>query len=204
VTRPWELWWEERANPKSFLRQPGQIDHPIRAKIVEEASGILGSESILDVGCATCIDYPLAKEAGLRYTGVDINGKFIEHAKALHPGIDAIQGDAFNLPFQDRSYDIDYCKDLLEHLPPGGYEKALREMWRVARKLMLIAFFIPPIEGPTKHGITSGGFYRNQYNRDEIVGFLKGLKGFGELRVIEDLGDNRSSLYIIEKLGIGE
>lgn len=196
MTRSWEKWWAEQADVDNFLG-PHQINHLIRKRIVQETAKI--GQSALDVGCATCIDYPLFKTAGIKYTGVDITEKFIEHAKKLHPGVDAKYGDAFKLPFQDSSYDSVYCKDLLEHLPPDEYKKVITEMRRVTKKLLMIAFYIPPKDKPTHYDfVASSGYYQNQYNKKEILDFLKGLVGFNGIRIVEDVGFNHSALYMIE------
>lgn len=195
MTRPWERWWEKCANI-DHLRGSNLREQPIRQKIVEEVSRV--GHSVLDVGCATCIDYPLFKEAGIHYTGVDITKKFINRAKEINPSVDARVGDAFDLQFSDGSYDIVYCKSLLEHLPPKGYERVIKEMWRVAGKQMMIAFYIPPTDSPTVYEIAEGGFYKNVYNKQEIASFIADLEGVYELKTIEGISGH--SLYVVRKV----
>jgi len=192
MIRPWEVWWKEVANI-DHMRTPKQLTHPIRGKIVTEITKVGGS--VLDVGCATAVDYPLFKEAGVKYTGIDVIEKFVKRAKEHYPEADIRLGDAFNLQFADGSYDVVYCKDLLEHLPPEGYKTVVREMWRVARRMMMIAFYIPPADDKTVYQKSSGGFFVNHYYRGEILDFIRGLGG--DLEIIKTI--DGCSLYVVRK-----
>ena len=189
--KPYERFWE-RVHP-DYFRSPEQVEHPARKRIVEEASKV--GSSALDIGCDSCVDYPLFKRAGMSYTGIDITEHFIERAKELYPGIDARVGTAYNLQFPDVSYDSVYCKDLLEHLPPDGYKKVLREMWRVTRKLMMISFYLPTKDSPTEYHLTASGYYSQSYNEREIVGFIMDLENFGGLEIDRSVG----CLYMARK-----
>jgi len=189
--KPYERFWEG-VHP-DFLRSPEQVEHPARKRIVEEASKV--GSSALDVACDSCVDYPLFKKAGMSYTGIDITEHFIKRAKELYPGIDARVGTAYNLEFTDGSYDSVYCKDLLEHLPPYGYEAVLREMWRVMRKLMMISFYLPTNNLPTKYNLTVSGHYEQSYNEREIVDFIGDLENFDGLEIVRSVG----CLYVARK-----
>ena len=188
--RSFERYWEG-VHP-DFLRVPEQLEHPSRKRIAEEASKV--GDSVLDVGCDSCVDYPRFKKAGIRYTGIDITEKFIKRAKELYPGIDARVGTAYDLPFSDGSYGSVYCKDLFEHLPPDGYKQVLTEMWRVTRKLMMIAFYLPTNNNPTNYNLTIRGHYEQSYNAQEIANFIKGLENFNGLEI-----ERGGCLYLARK-----
>jgi len=188
--RSYESFWEKGVHPDYFYGEP-RLEHPSRKRIAEEAKKI--GNSVLDVGCDSCVDYPRYKKSGMRYTGIDITEKFIRRAKDLYPGIDARVGTAYDLPFPDGSYDSVYCKDLLEHLPPEGYKQVLKEMWRVTRKLMMIAFYIPTNNKPTKYNLTVSGVYEQSYNAQEIADFIMSLKDFKGLEI------ERNRLYFARK-----
>ena len=48
-------------------------------------------------------------------------------------------GSIDDLPFEDRSFDVVSCMEVFEHLPYGVYEKALREVERVAKDYILVS-----------------------------------------------------------------
>ena len=85
--------------------------------------------SILDVGAGDGRRVKFLREKGYTSTGTDIN-------KACIDGDVVVGGDIMKLPFENDSFDITLCIDVLEHLKdPLG---ALRELLRVAKKYVVI------------------------------------------------------------------
>lgn len=195
----WTRWWREQA-PQDFLRKPSQLNHPIRHLIVKLA-GEKG-RSVLDVGCATCIDYPFFKKAGVEYTGLDLTLKFVKRARQLYPGVDVHQGDAKTLKFRDNWFDVVYCKDLLEHMNPPDHRRVITEMLRVARNRVMIGFFLTPHDRPTHVKRIGGEWFYNTYNRPELVNFIKGQIGVADLQIHDRVGlncyDQPCSLWVID------
>jgi ubiquinone/menaquinone biosynthesis C-methylase UbiE len=196
----WEKYWMKNAGV-DFLRVPHQLSHPIRRKIVDVAVG-MGVKSVLEVGCASCIDYPLFRDAGIRYVGVDVTEKMIGYAKSYNPDVDIRQGTIYNLPFKDGEFDSAYVKDVLEHLPAPGAEKvdyhdAVRELWRVSGKVMMLGFFIPP--SCSERYRYEDEVWLNTYRRDEVKELIRGLPGFGGLEEFNKLGYNNASLYVVTR-----
>lgn len=195
-------FWQKH-HQVTFLRKINRSKEPIRLAIVEEAKKVGGS--VLDVGCITCIDYPMHKKAGLKYTGVDVTPKFVKHARKLYPEVDVHEGNILSLPFKNRSFTTVYCKDVLEYLPPGKWRKALKEMWRVARKLVMTAHCEPPWDKPPKYTVLEGKAYyvwENRYNKAEYTTFIKNLSGFSKLEVrepIKSLKNRDLALYMAWK-----
>jgi SAM-dependent methyltransferase len=90
-------------------------------------------ESILDVGCGKGEGVKLLGEEGYEAWGCDIadlsniwteNG--IENRCWTAPSHD--------LPFNNDSFDMVMCCDVLEHIPPDYVDKSLDEIFRVSRK----------------------------------------------------------------------
>ena len=196
--RRWEKGWRG-FSPSTFLRknQP-QIEHPIRQIIFEEA--VKSGKTVLDAGCGSCIDYPRYKKHGIKYTGVDITKHFIEYAKSIYPEIDVRFGSVLALPFKNESYDAVYCKSVLVHMHPNDIENAIKELWRVARNKMMLAFERTPTnEAPLIITEPKKRFYVNRYNEEELKKIIRELNGFKNLIIKTKIGYNNMALYIVEK-----
>ncbi|MDZ4200146.1 MAG: class I SAM-dependent methyltransferase, partial [Kiritimatiellia bacterium] len=58
--------------------------------------------------------------------------------KVVHPKVRNVKGNAACLEFPDRSFDLVFCAEVLEHLPEPTLSAACREIERVARGVILI------------------------------------------------------------------
>jgi 2-polyprenyl-6-hydroxyphenyl methylase/3-demethylubiquinone-9 3-methyltransferase len=134
--RPGDIWWDDRS-PLSCL---GTALNPVRLPyfrdvLVERLGWDPKGKSALDVGCGGGL---LAEEVaglGCRVTGVDPSGPSIAIARAhaLTSGleIDYRQASGESLPFPDRSFDIAFCCDVLEHV--ASVDAVIGEIARVLR-----------------------------------------------------------------------
>jgi len=196
--RVWERGWRG-FSPSIFLRknQP-QIEHPIRQIIFDEV--VKSGKTVLDAGCGSCIDYPRYKKHSIKYTGIDITEPFIKYAKSIYPEIDARLGNIIALPFKNESYDVVYGKSVLDHMHPNDTENAIKELWRVARNKMMLAFeYAPTNEAPLIITEPKKKFYANRYNEEELKKIIRELKGFKNLIIKTEIGYNNMALYIVEK-----
>ena len=88
--------------------------------------------TILDVGCGDgALTNRLAEEWDV--TGADMSAVALEHVKTA-----AVQASATDLPFADGSFDLVLSSEMLEHLSPGDYGRAISEMSRVTRRYLLL------------------------------------------------------------------
>jgi ubiquinone/menaquinone biosynthesis C-methylase UbiE len=70
-------------------------------------------------------------------TGIDVNASIIPRAranaeKAGVTNIEFQEGSVFKLPFEDESFDVSFCHQVLVHIP--NQWDALKEMLRVTKK----------------------------------------------------------------------
>ena len=153
---------------------------------------------MLDVGCASAIDYSLFKGTGIRYIGLDITQKFLDYARHLNPEVDVRLASAIDLPFKDGEVDVVYMKSLVEHLHPDEWRKAITEAWRVSAKKLILCFVLKPREGEAEYNYREEGYYENFLSRDELIDFLKKLRDARKVREILSVG--RHDLYVVEKI----
>lgn len=101
-----------------------------------------GCRDVVDVGCGLGSFIEKAVQ-GINTTGIDSNSRVIEHCRKA--GINAICGDAMNLPL-DESVKVDgiMCAHVIEHLPDP--EKAFREFRRVLSKGGVLVVRVPPFD----------------------------------------------------------
>lgn len=90
-------------------------------------------ERILDVGCG---DGAITNRLATRWdvTGVDTSATALTHVETT-----SIQASATRLPLPADSFDLILSSEMLEHLLPDAYARAIAEMRRVSRRYLLIS-----------------------------------------------------------------
>jgi SAM-dependent methyltransferase len=104
----------------------------MRKKISEELSGNGDRPTALDVGCGPGLVMELFRPS-IDVTGIDIDPVMVRSARGR--GLDAVRGDAMDLPFEDGSFDIVYCSFTLLWVKDPAL--ALKEMARVSRRYVI-------------------------------------------------------------------
>ena len=87
---------------------------------------------ILEIGCgpgalagALHRWYPLAE-----ITAIDLDGEFIRYAKSHEPGVNFLEGNATQLPFDDNTFDVTISNTVSEHISPAAF---YAEQYRVLK-----------------------------------------------------------------------
>lgn len=73
----------------------------------------------------------------LHLIATDISREVLRCAPA--PGIRLLQHDGASLPFRNASADYVLCNLAAHHFPPASLRRVLAEMWRVARRAILVS-----------------------------------------------------------------
>jgi ubiquinone/menaquinone biosynthesis C-methylase UbiE len=108
-------------------------DQELHQKVLKKLDG---AKNLLDIGCGDGrLDVFLAKEAGIRITGLDISPEGFGHAKkrAMAKGVEAlvtcIKGDLYDMAFAgDNEFDAVSLIHTLHHVedPVAGLKEARR------------------------------------------------------------------------------
>lgn len=80
-------------------------------------SGLPGAARVADLGCGSGVFTELLRRRGYQSVGLDISPKLVALGRRKYPGLDLIEGDAENLPFQDASLDGVLLSGLVHHFP---------------------------------------------------------------------------------------
>jgi SAM-dependent methyltransferase len=92
--------------------------------------------TLLDVGCGTGHFSRRFAAAGLRVAGLDPDPAMLGHARGLGGGVSYLLGTGTALSCGDNAYD--YVTAVTSLCFITDPERALREMWRVARRAVLL------------------------------------------------------------------
>lgn len=96
-------------------------------------------ENVLDVGCGEGFILSKLREEGIgtSWQGIDYSKEAVEIGKKIHPFLNLKQGSIYDSKFQDNSFDLVVCTEVLEHLEDP--KKALGEVLRISQKYVLLS-----------------------------------------------------------------
>ena len=80
-------------------------------------SGLPRGARVADLGCGSGVFTELLQRQGFQSVGLDISPKLIELGRRKYPGLELIEGDAENLPFENASLDGVLLSGLVHHFP---------------------------------------------------------------------------------------
>ena len=117
-------------------------------------------ESVLEVGCGfgRCLPFVLENCSLKEIYGIEFSPTMVEDSKSFLEeygrvkDIKVIEGNAKNLPFPDKSFDLVYTHVCLTHIPPKDIPQVTKEISRVAKKIIVhIERFAYEYEHPNPH-----------------------------------------------------
>lgn len=80
-------------------------------------SGLPRGARVADLGCGSGAFTELLRQAGFNSVGLDISPKLIAIGRNKYPGLELLEGDAENLPFESESLDGVLLSGLVHHFP---------------------------------------------------------------------------------------
>lgn len=99
----------------------------------------LKPQTILDVGCGEgfSLNKLVINGVGKRFEGLDSSKEAISLGKSLFPNLILKPGSIYDLPYNNRSFDLIICLEVLEHLE--NPQKALSEILRVSKNYAILS-----------------------------------------------------------------
>jgi ubiquinone/menaquinone biosynthesis C-methylase UbiE len=194
-----DSWWNVNINTRieDFKSWTGNenVESKIylRSHIINKAY-----KSCLDCGAALCLDFNGFKKQNynIEYHAIDTCEFFIQ--EALNKNIDLTLSSIEKIDKEDKYVDVVYCRHVLEHL--SGYKHAINEMIRVAKKEVLILFFIKPSDKENiSYAFYENSFlYHNTYNKEKFKKYIEDNFRFDRLE-ITDINDKECCYHIYLK-----
>lgn len=196
MKQEWEAYWDNYRYPDHFMQSEGEpFNNPVRMFIAGQSFG-----SVLDVGCASCISYPLFKEyMDKEYMGVDFTLQFLKSGKKKYPMVSVICGYALALPFKDGAFDTAFIKDVFEHMSPDSFRIVIAEMWRVVKHQIILAFYgnlnrtkVEMLREPDEHNVgvppyKGGIYYFNAFSKEDVVETIVKLPDLRRFEIFDNI-----------------
>lgn len=120
-----------------------------------EQARVGGLLSLVPAGVATALDVG-SRDGHITRMLADripaVTALDLELPSIPDPRIRCVAGNATAMAFADRSFDLVFCAEVLEHIPQPGLEAACQEIARVARRYAIIGV---PYRQDIRHGRTT-------------------------------------------------
>lgn len=127
----WNELWSEHA--EEYLAAPPRCGYWLAAFFSKRCK-------ILEIAGGTCRDSRYLSDIGFRAIGLDINQFILDYCRKRFPdsSLRLVRGNAFNLPFPDKSFDITFSNGFWICFDDDVELAALvREQARVTRRFMI-------------------------------------------------------------------
>nr|BFD61063.1 bifunctional 3-demethylubiquinone 3-O-methyltransferase/2-octaprenyl-6-hydroxy phenol methylase [Bdellovibrio sp. CKG001]BFD64478.1 bifunctional 3-demethylubiquinone 3-O-methyltransferase/2-octaprenyl-6-hydroxy phenol methylase [Bdellovibrio sp. HM001] len=153
-----ERWYEAQDDPIALLRNQHKVEMPWILESIRKHIGY--HAEILDMGCGAGFLANDLAEAGHKVTGIDLSTSSLkvaesrDHTHSVHYH----QGDVYQVPYGNESFDVVAAMDLLEHV--SDPQKVIAEASRVLRP--------------------GGLFFFNTFNKNPLAWLvvIKGMEWF--------------------------
>lgn len=132
-------WHEATNHPIALLRSENALRNPWIHMVIREKYGE-NKVSALDIGCGAGLLTNFLASFGHRVSGIDLSEGSLKIAKEkdITASVNYTAGSAYDLPYENESFDIVCAMDLLEHV--DNPEKVIEEASRVLKKGGLFFF----------------------------------------------------------------
>lgn len=129
LNKDYNNYYEKIGNEYNDIRLDAKNDRENVIKIIKKYTNSKYAK-ILDIGCGTGKYGEMMQENGYKVVGIDKSETQINQAKQI---IEAYEGNAINLPFEDKSFDICTMIIMIQQLSKEDRIKAFEEVHRILR-----------------------------------------------------------------------
>jgi len=160
--------------------------------------------SIMEVGFGSGYEYERLEKSlkllDVRYIGVDYTKAFVDTARENYPDVWWVWGDVRRLEFKDDSMDLIFLCHVLEHqngLP--DLTRAIRELCRVSKSVVMIVWFVPPSLTNKTTYFMDGDFFVYNYSIQDVANIIID-SGFMIKEISwQNLQSKNNCLWVLEK-----
>ena len=145
------------------------------------------------------------------YRGMDIIPKNVEWCKQTFPEADfKVNSKIHEIDELDTSWDVVYSRHVVDHME--SFEKAMDEMKRVSKNLIITVFWVPMSSGDEheiKNIVDAPGTdreklypneYTNSYSRKKVMEYLNNDPSWELLELAEEIGKHDWIIVLKKKL----
>jgi ubiquinone/menaquinone biosynthesis C-methylase UbiE len=197
---PSPRWWEQWDNPgiarainDFWLKDPSGYEELYRRNIARLMGLYYKPEmkKVLEVGCGSGLVFAALCPAVIRneyYMGVDTSSEMLKIAQEQHAEGHFEYGDAFDLEYPDRSFDLVISFEVIVHLPE--MKTPLSEMLRVAARMVIFTAWVTETEKVMPVELMHVKFIHHYYEHNKILDLIHTEAGSRphhvEVRVLSD------------------
>jgi SAM-dependent methyltransferase len=120
----------------AFLFGRGKIDSLLYSTLDK----VPKTHRVLDIGCGTGNQIHLIRKLGFEVSGIEPAENMRALAKDMNPEVEILDGDIFDLPFEDHTFDFILALEVLRYLDNEDILESYRQMLRVLRPGGIIFF----------------------------------------------------------------
>ena len=213
---PTTLWFNTPDTPTLCRGGSNGPAHPSQLYAIENY--VTSGMSFLDYGSGSGTTLEALLKYGkdkpnfyVRYKGLDIIPKNVQWCSNQFKGFDfQVNAELHKICEPDQSWDVVYSRHVVDHME--SFEKAMDEMKRVSRNLIITVFWVPMSSGDEheiKNIVDAPGTdreklypneYTNSYSRKKVMEYLNNDSEWELLELAEEIGKHDWIIVLKKKL----
>ncbi|HYX69903.1 MAG TPA: pseudaminic acid biosynthesis-associated methylase [Terriglobales bacterium] len=177
------------------------LDWKLRVPAFREMLKGLALGRVLEVGCNRGHNLLTLREvlgSEPEIVGIEPNRQALEIARASSPQVSVLEGNAYDLPVPDGSFDLVFTAGVLIHIPADDLPRALAEVYRASRQYVLAVEYYAEEETPILYRGESELLWKRDFRKHYQA-------QFPGLRLLRDgywdaaQGFDRTNWWLLEK-----